>query len=262
MQNVDLNKVSKYFVVLIFILCFFLIAKTLVEIKEFRFVGSDVYPQNVITMEGFGEVFAIPDTATFSFSVVEEANSSEEVQVKALDKVNAVIEALKKEGIEEKDIKTIGYNLYPRYENSRSGQTNLIYPPTNRVLAGYEIDHTISVKVRKIDDAGKILGLVGQMGVSNLSSLGFTIGDEEEYLEQARKLAIDDAKEKAQNLSKDLGVRLVRIVSFSEGGHYPLGRGAGEDAKFLSLPSSEVMPEIPVGENQIISQVYITYEIK
>src|SRR3989344_2740889 len=197
MENLNLNKFSRYIIALLSILSIFLVAKTLVEIKTFRYVGSDIYPQNTITVEGFGEVFAVPDTATFSFSVVTEGKTAEEAQEKSSSITNAVIEELEKNGVEEKDIKTAGYNLFPKYEFARQGNLDF-YPPTNRTLVGYELDHTFSVKVRKADEAGKIIEIAGQMGASNISSVSLTVGDDEALKREARKMAIDDAKEKAE----------------------------------------------------------------
>jgi len=73
-------------------------------------------------------------------------------------------------------------------------------------------------------------------------------------------IAIEAAKAKAEQLAKDLGIRLVRIVNFSEGGNYPIyGRA---EFKALSADDAIPLPEIPVGENKIVSNVTITYEVR
>jgi len=258
MENLNLNKFSRYIIVLFSVLSVFLVAKTLVEIKTFRYVGSDIYPQNTVTVEGFGEVFAVPDTATFSFSVLTEGKTAKEAQEKSSSITNAVIEELEKNGVEEKDIKTIGYNLYPKYDFARQANMDF-YPPTNRTLVGYELDHTFSVKVRKADEAGKIIEVAGKMGASNISSISLTVGDDEALKREARKMAIEDAKEKAEELSKDLGVKLVKIMNFSEDG-YPVFYGRGGDVAMEKAAVGQL--EIAPGENQIISRIHLIYEIR
>ena len=99
-------------------------------------------------------------------------------------------------------------------------------------------------------------------GASNVSGLSFSIDDEELLKEDARKLAIDDAKENAEILAGNLGVKLVRIINFSESGYFPIYRQKFS-AEAVSMDGiGGVAPEIPTGENKIISQVNIVYEIR
>lgn len=260
-KNQKINKVLPYLLLFLLVLSFFFVVKTVSELKEYRLIGSDIYPTSVITVSGEGEVFAIPDTATFTFSINEEADSSSEVQEKVTIKMNSILEVLKDSDIDEKDIKTIGYNLYPRYEYRRSGGNEIYSPSNERVLVGYELSHTISVKVRESDRAGEVVGKIGQMNVSNISSINFISEDEDLLLVEARKLAIDDARKKAKKLSKDLGVRLGRLVEFSDTVSQPPFYFAREESLMKDLDGASV-PELPIGENRIVSQVYLVFEIR
>jgi len=121
----------------------------------------------------------------------------------------------------------------------------------------------MEVKVRDLAKAGELLTGIGEVGVSNVSGLSFMIEDEDNVKNEAREQAIKEAREKAKELAKQLDVSLVRIVSFNEGGNYPIyysrvatpeAYGMGGDAK--------AVPDIPTGENRIISNVTIVYEIK
>jgi len=263
MESIELKKVLKSVAFLVFILSLFLVVKIFGEIKTNRYIGSDIAPQNVINVNGRGEVFILPDTATFSFSVTAEDKTAQDVQKKVTEKMNPIIEALKAEGIDEKDIRTDGYNLYPRYEYGRGMPTIYFESQENRTLVGYELSHSITVKVKKVDDAGRILGLVGGLGATNLSSINFTVGDEEGVRRDARKMAIDNAEKKAKELADDLDVRLVRIVNFSESGPVMPFYAREADMKIQDTGASAApSPEIPMGENQFVSDVYITYEIK
>lgn len=247
-------------------LIFFLAAKTAKDIKSYDYIGKDISAVNTINVSGKGEIVAKADIALFTFSVIEESKDVSEAQDRAAKKVNSMIEFLKENGIEEKDIKTINYNIYPRYDYIRISDKTLNPLPItrereNRVLVGYEISQGIEVKVRNIASAGNILSGIGELGVSDVSGLSFSVDEQDKLAKDARGLAIKDAKDNARALADSLGVRLVRIVNFSESGYFPIYR-----EKFsVSMPmgvGGDAVPEIPSGENKITSQVNIVYEIR
>jgi len=246
-------------------LALFLVVLTVSAIKEYRFIGTGVPASNTISIAGQGEVFAVPDTGTFTVTVREEAETVAFAQDEATKKINAVIDYLKGAGVEEKDIKTVSYNVNPKYEWNQAGCVGGFCPPGKQELIGFEVYQSLSVKVRDTKKAGELLSGVGSKGASEVSGLTFTIDDEDELKAEARELAIAEAQEKAEMLAAELGVTLVRVVGFYEesGGGYPmpLAYGRGGDMMAASM-ESKVAPELPVGENKILSTVNITYEIR
>lgn len=266
LSDVQKGRLFNAILAAVVLLAVFLGFKSLNTIKEFSHIGGGVYPTNTITVSGKGEVFAIPDTAEFSFSVIEEGKTVAEAQDKASKKVNEILNALKDSGIEDKDIKTVGYNSNPKYEYRNSEVCSAGYcPPGRQVLLGYEVSQSVSVKVRKTDTAGDALTKVGGLGASNISGLNFVVDDMESVQADARALAIEDAKEQAKVLSKALGVKLVKIVSFNESGGYPQPYlyGMGGMEKSVSMDATmAAVPQLPVGENEVVSNVSITYEVR
>ncbi len=220
-----------------------------------------------ITIDGKGEVFARPDIATFSFSVTAKENDATTAQSTSAERMNAIVSYLKGAGIEEKDIKTTGYNLYPRYEYPDTRCNEFGCPPVGEpTLIGYEVSQTVTVKVRNTGDAGKLISGVGELGATNVSGLSFTIDDEDSLKEEARTAAIADAKMKAEKLADELGVKLVRMTGYWEDQGNPYyGYGMGGDAMYSAKAESMdamISPEIPTGEQTITSNVHITYEIR
>ncbi|MDO8572176.1 MAG: SIMPL domain-containing protein [bacterium] len=246
------------------VLALFLAMKTLGEIKGYGLIGKDISPQTTISVSGKGEIMVIPDIATVSFSVITEGTVVSDVQENATKKMNAAIAAVRGFGVEEKDIKTTGYNISPRYEYSKIGVpcTEWGCPPGKQILTGYQVSQNVSIKIRKIADAGKILSKLGETGVSDISGLTFSIDKEDVAKNDARGKAIDDAQAQAKVLAKQLGVSLVRIVSFSESGNYPIYYGKAMGLDMAGAQASAPVPEIPAGENTITSNVTITYEIR
>ena len=251
-------------VAVLVLLAGFLGAKFLSTIKEYSYIGRGTIASNVISVTGTGEVFAIPDTGWFSFSVVEEGKTVGDAQNKASKKINSIINAVKSLGVAEKDIKTTGYNSYPKYEYSAMPICAQGYcPPSKQILTGYEVNQTVSVKVRKTADAGAVLTKVGDLGAQNISGLDFVIDDMDSVNSQARDKAIKDAKQKAEILAKSLGIKLKKIVNFYESGNQPPIYYAME-AKGMSgdMMPAPVVPQLPTGENKITSNVTITYEVE
>lgn len=236
----------------------------LARLSEMRFIGTGVSATNTISVSGEGEVFAVPDIATFTLTIREEAKTVEEAQAAATTKSNSALSTLRAAGIEDKDIKTVGYNVNPQYDWVQETRCAAgAYCPGKQVLRGYEVYQSLSVKVRDTKNAGNILSQVGK-DVSDVSGLSFTIDDDAKLQADARAKAITDARGKADVLASDLGVKIVRIVGFNEntGGNEPYPMYAKAMAMDSAMGESAPAPELPAGENKITSNVTITYEIK
>lgn len=270
MNSPQTSKLMRVLVWLTVVGVIFMAAKTLNEFKKGAYIGRDVASQNTITVSGKGEVLAKPDIATFSFSVTEEGATVAEAQKKSTEKSNTALALIKKGGVAEKDIKTLGYTINPKYEYYYQAQMAMPcsreycppQPVKNPKIVGYEVSQTIEIKIRKIEDAGDLLSTVGSVGVKNISGLTFSIDNEEKIKQEAQAKAIDEAKAKADKLADELGVTLVRIVNFSENGNYPIYYARESVANMKVDAMGSVAPEIPAGENSVISNVTITYEIR
>lgn len=257
------NKVVLYLVVItLATLSLFLIAKTMNAFQDSRYIGAGIKATNTIAVSGTGKILATPNIATFSVTIRKDALKQVDAQKLATVNSNTVITYLKEKGVTDKDIQTTNYSINPRYEYSRSNCGTRYCPPSGkRTLIGYEVTQTLRVKVRDINTAGTILAGVGTLGVNNVGGLVFENDNKTTLQAQARRKAITDAKQKAQVLAKDLGVSLVRVVSFNESNY----NGGPIFARALSAEkttSNSPVPTIPTGENEIRSNVNITYEIR
>lgn len=260
-------KVARALAALFVVLSVFLVIKGFQAIKEYRFVGSGTTATNVISVSGEGETFAVPDIALVTFTVSKDAKSMEEAQKTITETAKKAIAYLTEQGIAEKDIKTENYNTYPQYEWQRATVACITYPcpqPDGKnVLIGYSATQTVSVKIRKTDQAGTIVTGLGAIGVSNITGPNFTIDNDDAIKAEARTQAIADAKQKAEVLAKQLGVKLVRIVNFTENGNnpYPMYSSKADMVMSVGGGAPEAAP-LPTGENKYTSNVTITYEIR
>lgn len=250
-------------IIVLLLLGVFLFAESIKSFREYSFVGSGVPVTNTISVSGEGEMFAIPDTAVFTFSVIETAETVAATEDLASEKVNAAVEALKEMGIEEKDIKTVSFNLYPKYEWNTPECLRYPCPGRTQVQTGFELNQSVQVKVRDTAQAGGAIETVTGLEVQNVSGLSFSVADEDEVMAEARTLAIEDAKVKAEALAEELGVRLVRIVGFNEqGGDMPMPYMARSEALGLGGAMDDAAVSLPAGEDRIVSNVHIVYEIR
>ena len=225
-------------------------------------MGGGAATPSTISFSGDSEVFAAPDIAIVSVTVREEGKDVKTAQDKATAKEKAVLEFLSEQGIEKKDIKTESYNSYPKYDYGTPCY-GMYCPERTPKIIGYEVSEYISVKVRDLDKAGTLVQGIGALGVAEFSGPTFSIENEDGLKAEARKMAIDETKAKAESLAEDLGVRLVRIVSFNEGDYPGLMYNFAVAEKAMdSGAAAAPSPELPMGENKITSNVTITYEIR
>ena len=234
--------------VVVVFLAIFLGVLTRNELKKYDYIGRTEQQIYTITIDGEGKVTAIPDIAQISLGIQTDKSTVVQAQQENTDKMNKIIVELKKTGIDAKDIKTTNYSIYPRYDWANGTQ----------ILHGYTVSQNVSVKIRDLEKVGAIVDQAGNAGANQVNNLGFKVDDEEKLKIEARQKAIEDAKSKASMLKKQLGIRLGKIVNYQEGGYYPpiylkaetFGGGVGGDG-----------PEVPAGENEIVVNVTITYQI-
>lgn len=216
-------------------------------------------PFYTITVEGTGRAAVIPDTARITFTVQETAATVGAAQSAAEEKISAAVAAVKDLSVNEKDVKTLSYNVSPKYEYPQPCFGGVCTPASPR-LVGYDVAQTIEVRVRDIEKAGSVLEQLGTIGVQNISGPQFVADDESGVRDEAREEAVAEARAKAKELAKQLGVRLGKVVSFSENnpGYYDYARGG------LALESAmpAKAPTLPVGENETEVTVMVTYEIR
>lgn len=216
-----------------------------------------------ISVSGEGEATAIPNIATVTFTVRESAKTVPEAQKLAEAKIAQGLKELDALKVEKKDIKTLSYNVSPKYESQQTGFcTGYTCPPVKTVVTGYEVTQSVSVKIRKVDQAGEVIGMLGKANITEITGPDFTVDDMDNLKAEAKVIAIKKAQAKAEEEAKALGVSLGSIISFNEdnGGYYPVMYSAKASGMMATEARDAV--SLPQGENMIKSRVTITYTIK
>ena len=228
--------------------------------------------QNTISVEASAEEKTTPNLATFSFLIKAKAKNPKDAQEEVSKKIVSILEGLRGYGIEEKDVNTESYQIYPHYEWVQVGTKTEVSPegiryhPGNRnkrILTGYDVSQRVSVKMRDFEKIPEVLELFATNGVENLNGPNFRVEDPEKIREEVKLKAIKKAKEKAKRLANELGVKLGKIVSFQDGGNYYPVRTYPVMMKSAAVMEDAVAsPELPVGEDTIRSSVTVVYSIK
>jgi uncharacterized protein YggE len=154
---------------------------------------------------GSGVVYAVPDQATVQIGVSSQAPSASAALTDNSTKTAAVIETIKSLGVDEKDIQTRDFSIYPTYDQE-----------TNTKINGYQVTNAVVVIIRDVKNAGAILDQVVQSGANNISGLSFDVADPTAQQAEARAKAVAVARAKAETLATAAGVSLGEIISINE----------------------------------------------
>lgn len=226
------------------------------EIKKYEYIG--VAPTNIsdrqLNISAEGTVKVVPNLSQITVGNSLREITSAEATAKNEKLISDFVTKVKALGIPSTDIKTESPSMYPEYTYKTDG---------TRELAGYNIDQSVTVKVRDdVEKAGKVVALAGEVGLNTIGGVESTIDDTEVYLEEARQQAVNKAKVKAVELANMLGVKLDGVVAYSEymQDYYPMY------SKNMAMESVGLggggNPTIEPGTSDVKINVNVTYKIK
>lgn len=211
------------------------------------------YPPS-ISVNGVGTSTGIADMAVINFSINVSEKDPGEAVTEATGLAESAIEAAVAAGISEDDIETVGYSIYMEEEYDYN-----TYEYTGENI--YHLTHSFKVKVRDIEAAGEVLAALVEGGATTVSGIQFTVSNRDELVAEARRMALENARETAQQLADGLGVDLGDPMSVSEwvdyyGSSYdPYGYGYYEGDFYYDAP-----PMSP-GNTSITMNVSVSYAI-
>jgi uncharacterized protein len=216
-------------------------------------VQQEAAAQRQITVDGRGEIQTVPDVAQISLGVTTGTQPTAEVAMKKLSSsFDAVLKAVKGEGIKAEDIKTINLNINPQYD----------YRDGRRALRGFEASESIQVKIRDFGKISDVLGKTVLEGVNQVGGVSFIVDDPDQLQEEAQEKAIEDARDNAKDLAKALGVRLGKVKSFTSTKSGGVNPPVFARAELMVAAEEDSGPPVEAGSQEIVATVTITYELK
>jgi uncharacterized protein YggE len=208
------------------------------------------FPSATVYVSGNGTVTIAPDTASVIIGVNIIEKTLSEAQAKATTQMTAVIDALKAAGIDEEDIQTVNYsvNILQNYDQNGNPAT----------IEGFQVSNQVNVTVRDLTQLGSILDTVVAQGANAIYGISFFVNDPTAAASQARTLAVEDAKRKADELAAAAGMKVGRIISISETSY-----STPVPVDFARAEAADTAAAVPIqaGTTTVSVDVQVTYEL-
>lgn len=194
-----------------------------------------------------------PDLAKVRAGVQSEAPTAKEAMAANSAKMRRVFDALTEAGVARRDIATSYLNLSPRFDYDREGR--------KRINERYAVSNVVTVTTRDLDTVGTLIDSLLDAGLNNIDSVNFMVEDQKAAQDKARRDAIRNAREKAEDMAEAAGVTLGELLVLTEGaapGRFqdeivPTGARMGM--------AMEAAPPLSPGQRELTATVTLSYAI-
>ncbi len=219
------------------------------------FLAQDNSGQNGVSATGTGTAVGEPDVMVLNVGVSLQRDTIAEAREAAADAQTAVIDALKDSGVDEDDIQTVQFSINPQYDFSRLDN--------DRKIVGYVVSNVVTAKVRDLDKAGDAIDAATLAGGDDavVQGISFGIDDPTELREEARKEAVKNARDQAEQLAGHAGASLGRLISISESSFFPFFECSISSAAGGAAFDQAATP-IETGQLEISVTVNVLYAVK
>ncbi len=206
-----------------------------------------------ISVVASGLVYATPDIAYINVGVRSQADTVDEALRLNNAQAAAIKDTMVAQGVDEKDIQTSSFNVFPQSDYDFQGAITRTY---------FSVENNVYVTVRKLDTLGVVLDAVAKSGANNIYGISFDVQDKTAAQSEARALAVESARQQAQELAAAAGVELGDMLSISTNSSYAqpyfgmgMGGGGAEAAYSQAVP-------IAAGQMQVNAEVTMVFRIK
>ncbi|MDQ3290019.1 MAG: SIMPL domain-containing protein [Bacteroidota bacterium] len=208
----------------------------------------------LVNVSGYAEVKVQPDEIYLQVAVETRDKSLDEAKKQNDKNVAAILAYLKKSGVDSKNVQTTYMSVQPIY----SGNFGQATPDV------YTANKTINVLVKKIDSFDELLSGIYKAGANRVDGIDFRTSELQKYREQARKLAVQAARQKANALTAELGAKVGRVYAINEAGNnYPGPIAYGRANKMMESAAYDAGgPTISVGQILVTATVDVSFLIE
>jgi uncharacterized protein YggE len=207
-----------------------------------------------ISVTGEGTVSAAPDMAIITLGVDALRPTVAEARDAAATALQSMIDGIEAQGVAERDLQTSNLSIYPEYD----------YSGNQQILRGFRVNNTLVAKIRNIDSTSEIVDIAVAAGGNDTSIQGisFTIDDPEELRAQARELAVEDARARAETLASASGVSIGAPIAISETSFSAPPIPYAEGAAAADRAQQSVDTPIQTGELDVTVSVTVRWAIE
>lgn len=206
-------------------------------------------PSIEVTAEAQVEV--PPDLAVLDFGVATQAPTAAEAARENSARMDAVLKAVRKLLGADARISTGSYTLHTNQTQPRDGS-----PPK---ITGYTARNVVQLKMKALPRVGETIDTAIKAGANQVQRIAFTVSDESVPRQEALRIAVSRARDKAQTIAKALGVKAGTVHTLVEqevGGPRPLMRAAAMYAE------STAQTPVESGQIEVRARVVLTMEIE
>lgn len=202
-----------------------------------------------ITVSGEGSAFAVPDMAVLTLGATAEAKTAKAAMDETSGITAAILDQLAGFDIAPRDIQTSDLWLNPVWNNRNTSQDR-------PQIVGYQASNRVTVRIRNLDILGTVLDAALTDGANRMGGLQFTVSDPKPLLNEARRNAVTDARERAELYADAAGVTLGALINLSENGV----RMPRPEMMSMARASDAGVP-VAEGETELRAGVTLVYEI-
>jgi hypothetical protein len=174
-------------------------------------VAAQTVPPRTLNIAGNAEVHAVPDAALVSTGVVTEGETAAAALKANSAALAKVVEAIRSSGVESKDLQTSGLSLQARTYRPEKPTAN-----DRPRIVGYTAANQVTLRVRDPAKLGDLLDKITAAGANRIDGIEFVVSNQEARLDEARRMAVADAKDKADLYARAAGFTLGKVMNLSE----------------------------------------------
>lgn len=207
--------------------------------------------ERTVSVSASGHMSATPDVAAINTGVLTEASTAREAMNANSAAMAKLIEGIKAQGIDPKDIRTIGINVNPRYSTPRDGRP--------AVITGYSANNQVRIIVRDLKRLGEVLDAALSLGATQMGGISFEVSQAETLKDEARKSAMANARRRAELYAAASGTSIGNVIAISEDmqvdGPRPVFMGRAKATASAAVP-------VEVGSMELEATVHVTWSLK
>lgn len=208
--------------------------------------GQEVKQIPQINVNGEGKIKVVPDQATITATVDTRGNNATEVKKQNDEQIDLVLKLIKKMNLAPADYKTKRVSLNPVYDYEKKKTT-------------YNATQTIEILLRDLSKYDELMeGLVDE-GINKVENVVFQSSKLEQYQSEARKMAMKDAKQKAEDYVSVLGQKVGKAITISDNSQNYYPQPMYETMRMAKSESAGPKETLAVGEINIVANVSVSF---
>lgn len=238
----------------------FVLLATLILLFSTSVLAQNTVEPPLITVTGQAEVRVPPDEVLFTLEVENIDKDMLAANKKTDDSVKQILAIARKNNVKPEDVQTSQISVQPKYNTD-----DLSYEERNkvkRVLIGYEVSKTIAIRLREISRFDELLADVLKAGITRLSNLQFMDSQIRKHRDEARRMAIRAAQEKARLLTGQIGQSIGPAYSISEDSSLPVNGRMMQNATSFTGSSEDSEGAIAPGSISVTAQITVRFRLQ